>query len=253
MFSEAAFGLEEVLQRPRPKYCAKEMAFTWTEKLEEKSHFLHRISSLTYWCGRHGWSWRVSDTILPRGQRRRAHISQLPQLTCIWMSGPSGLGNQTNIGQVLQPTCWWKSGGDPVCAYIYRRGGICPDGIKLDTTGLYSTLQSWYWIGLKHRNRDTSTLLMAWAKSRVRIGLYYTYTLRLILDRAAFSAVSQECFLKANLWELKKLLGLTLNKLGKIQTDVTIYSFPFLLKIFIIWNFGLRERRPPVYLQLILS
>ena len=146
--------------------------------MEEKSHFLHRISSLTYWCGRHGWSWRVSDTILPRGQRRRAHISQLPQLTCIWMSGPSGLGNQTNIGQVLQPTCWWKSGGDPVCTHIYRRGGICPDWIKLDMTGLYITLQSWYWIGLKHGNRDTSELLMARAKSEVRIGLYYTmYTI----------------------------------------------------------------------------
>ena len=57
----------------------KKWLFTWTEKLEEKSHFLHRISSLTYWCGRRGWSWRVSDTILPRGQRRRAHISQSPQ------------------------------------------------------------------------------------------------------------------------------------------------------------------------------
>ena len=71
-----------------------------------------------------------------------------------------------------------QAGTLSIHTHVYRRGGICPDGIKMDMTGLYITLQSWYWIGLKHGNRDTSELLMARAKSEVRIGLYYTmYTI----------------------------------------------------------------------------
>ena len=54
LFSETAFGLEKAFQRPRPKYCAKEMTFYLNWKIGGKKSFLAQdlVTYILMWQAR---------------------------------------------------------------------------------------------------------------------------------------------------------------------------------------------------------